>query len=80
MYENVERRDSSTMLELAIMFCMWPEGKVLIKRFFKTKIIEIQTDIYNGIANNASFLDFFLAVIFVYATSAAAYDLVLSSS
>lgn len=52
----------------------------VIKRFFKTKIIEIQAAIYNNNTHNGSFLDFFLTVIFVYAASAVAYDLVLSSS
>jgi len=38
----------------------------VIKRFFKTKIIEIQAAIYNNKNNthNGSFLDSFLAVIF----------------
>lgn len=52
----------------------------VIKRFFKTKIIEILADMYNNNTHNGSFLDFFLAVIFVYAASPVAYDLVLSSS
>ena len=55
----------------------------VIKYFFKTKIIEIQAAIYSNNNNNNhndSFLDFFLAVIFIYAASAFAYDLVLSSS
>jgi hypothetical protein len=51
----------------------------VIKRFFKTKIVEIQAAIYNN-SHNGSFLDFFLAVIFVYAASAVAYDLILSLS
>lgn len=46
----------------------------VIKCFFKTKIIEIQAVIYYNNNNNnthdGSFLDSFLAVIFVYAASA----------
>jgi len=52
----------------------------VIKCFFETKIIEIQAAIYNSNTHNGSFLDFFLAVIFVYAASAVVYDLLLSSS
>jgi hypothetical protein len=58
----------------------------VIKYFFKTKIIGIQAALYinnnnnNNNNHNGSFLDFLLAVIFIYAASAVAYDLVLSSS
>jgi len=61
-------------------WCTTLDKMTVIKHFFKTKIIEIQAAIYNNDTHNGSFFDFFLAIIFVYAASTVAYDLVLSSS